>query len=216
MHWWQSVERALQNLEGVAPLRDIYREVRAVREANGDTTPASLEEVVRKELEYNSSDSSNWRETRDLFFSVHGIGKGIWGLRSTIAVELPATDLAPPEPEAPAPTIPVTINRIIRDTLMARKVKALHHSKCQICGTSIQLANSRAYAEAHHIIPLGAPHKGPDVPSNIIVVCPNHHAMLDFGALMLSSSEIEIADGHTISDESIQYHNSIIMPSAIV
>lgn len=216
MLWWETVEIALLNLGGVAPLRKIYDEVRVVRQAHGDSVPVSLEEVVRKELEYNSSDSSNWRGTRDMFFSVHGIGKGIWGLRSAISANPVASDLAPPpETQGPAPTLEVTTNRIIRDTVMTRKVKALHHSRCQICGSSIHLPDGRAYSEAHHLIPLGAPHKGPDTPSNIIVVCPNHHAMLDLGCMSLASGEIATVDGHSISAESIGYHNSVIVPSAI-
>ncbi|ACM27888.1 HNH endonuclease [Rhizobium rhizogenes] len=215
MQWWQSVEFALENLGGVAPLKKIYDEVRKVRQASGDTTPVSLEEVVRKELEYNSSDSSNWHKRRDLFFSVHGIGRGIWGLRSAIKTEPPASDLAPPsEIEGAVLAKEVTTNRIIRDTVMTCKVKALHHSKCQICGTSISLPDGRAYSEAHHIIPLGAPHRGPDIPSNIIIVCPNHHAMLDLGCMCLMSSAITAVDGHDISLQSIAYHNDVIVPTA--
>lgn len=215
MLWWESVEAALSNLGGVAPLKKIYDGVRTVRQTHGDSIPVSLEEVVRKELEYNSSDSSNWRGTRDIFFSVHGIGKGIWGLRSSIKADPVASDIAPPpETQGVAPTIEVSTNRIIRDTVMTRKVKALHHSKCQICGSTIQLPDGRAYSEAHHIIPLGTPHKGPDTPSNIIVVCPNHHAMLDLGCMNLASDEITMVDGHNISAESIEYHNSVIVPSA--
>lgn len=215
MNWWQSVERALENLGGVAPLKKLYDEVREVRQANGDTTPVSLEEVVRKELEYNSSDSTNWHKRRDLFFSVQGIGKGIWGLRSALKAEPLASDLAPPlEAEGPAPTKEVTTNRIVRDTVMTRKVKALHHSKCQICGTSISLPDGSEYSEAHHLIPLGAPHRGPDTPSNIIIVCPNHHAMLDLGCVDLMISAITAVDGHEISRESIAYHNDFIVPAA--
>jgi hypothetical protein len=215
MHWWQSVETSLANLGGVAPLKEIYAEVRSVRQANGDSVPVSLEEVVRKELEYNSSDSSNWRGTRDVFFSVHGIGKGIWGLRSLLEIPPTASDLTPPPGNGdPAPRVEVITYRIIRDTIMTQKVKALHRSKCQICGTSISLQNGSKYSEAHHIIPLGAPHKGPDIPSNIIVVCPNHHAMLDLGCMDLAQSEISLVEGHTISPQSIDYHNSVIVPAA--
>lgn len=215
MNWWQSVEAALENLGGVAPLKKIYDEVRKVRQANGDTTPVSLEEVVRKELEYNSSDSTNWHKRRDLFFSVHGIGRGIWGLRAAIKTEPPASDLAePPEVDGSTPTKEVTTNRIIRDTIMTRKVKALHHSKCQICGTAISLPNGSEYSEAHHIIPLGAPHKGPDTPSNIIIVCPNHHAMLDLGCMDLVSTAITTVEGHSVASESIAYHNDVIIPAA--
>ncbi len=215
MNWWQSVETALGNLGGVAPLKVIYEEVRKVRQENGDTTPVSLEEVVRKELEYNSSDSSNWHKRRDLFFSVHGIGRGIWGLRSAIKTEPLASDLVlSPGTDSTAPTREVTTNRIIRDTIMTRKVKALHHSKCQICGTTIFLPKGSGYSEAHHIVPLGAPHKGPDTPSNIIIVCPNHHAMLDLGCMDLVDSMITTVEGHCISPESITYHNDVIVPAA--
>ena len=214
MRWWESVQTGLSNLGGIATLSDLYKEVRRVRTAHGDTTPNSTEEVIRKELEYNSSDSTNWQGTRDLFFSVHGIGKGVWGLRSMIADEPSAIDLELDESEGTAPTAEVTICRIIRDTAMTRKIKALHRSVCQICGTSIDLPNGRKYAEAHHIIPLGAPHFGPDVPSNIIVVCPNHHAMLDLGCTEIGIGDIANVDGHQISNKSIDYHNEVIVPSA--
>ncbi|MDR6308148.1 hypothetical protein FHS66_001331 [Pacificitalea manganoxidans] len=216
MYWWKSVETALGNLGGVATLKDLYVEVRSVRLSSGDTMPGSIEAVVRKELEYNSSDSSNWRGDRNLFFSVHGVGKGVWGLRSQLEPEPSASDLAPPEPEedgaSEAPISEVTVNRIIRDTEMARKIKALHHSECQICGLTIHLTDGRPYAEAHHVIPLGRPHKGPDIPSNIIVVCPNHHAMLDLGCIPLNPSELREVPGHKISTTSINYHNDQIVP----
>lgn len=204
------MEVALTNLGGVATLKDLYGEVRRVRIAHNDTLPVSIEEVVRKELEYNSSDSSNWRGARDLFFSVHGIGRGTWGLRRKIEPEPRASDLPPPE-ETQTVTIEVTVNRIIRDTVMTRKIKALHHGKCQICETEIILPDGRNYSEAHHIIPLGAPHKGPDLPSNIIVVCPNHHAMLDLGCITLDHGALRVVSGHEIAHQSIAYHNDVIV-----
>lgn len=210
MLWWQSVEAALVNLGGVASLKDLYDEVRRVRVRDGDTTPVSLEEVVRKELEYNSSDSTNWRKTRDVFFSVEGIGKGVWGLREILKPAPLAVDLAPPETDGSAPTVEAWVNRIVRDTLMGRKIKALHGSQCQICGETIVLPDGRRYAEAHHIIPLGKPHGGPDTPSNIIVLCPNHHAMLDLGCLPLNEQQLRHVKGHTISAKSIDYHNSVV------
>jgi 5-methylcytosine-specific restriction endonuclease McrA len=208
VYWWESVEQALGNLGGNSSLKDLYPEVRNVRLENGDTTPVSLEEVVRKELEYNSSDSSNWRGTRDIFFSVHGLGNGVWGLRDQLAETPKAIDLADLDGNQLPPIEEQTIMRVIRDTGMTRKIKTLHANKCQICGSSITLPDGRSYSEAHHIIPLGAPHHGPDTPENILVVCPNHHAMLDFGCILLDGSSLRSAHGHSVSSASIEYHNA--------
>ena len=37
----------------------------------------------------------------------------------------------------------------------------------------------RRHAEICHIKPLGRPHNGPDVPENILCLCPNCHVLLD-------------------------------------
>ncbi len=211
MFWFQSVERALENLGGSSTLKRLYDEVRRVRIAAGDSTPVSLEEVVRKELEYNSSDSSNWRGDRDLFFSVHGIGKGVWGLRASIVASPVASDISDADEDTPTKVKEQFVYRIIRDTVMTRKVKALHSHKCQLCSSSITLPDGNAYAEAHHVIPIGSPHNGPDVPTNIVVVCPNHHAMLDLACIPLDPSKLRTIDGHTVAQASIDYHNTVIM-----
>src|SRR5579871_2142363 len=58
----------------------------------------------------------------------------------------PASDLC--EPEGPN-RAPCTTYRILRDTPLARKVKAAHNHACQVCGTTLRLLDSQAYAEAH-------------------------------------------------------------------
>ena len=104
----------------------------------------------------------------------------------------------------------ILLNRIIRDTTLTRKVKDLHQNKCQICGKVIQLQEDRLYSEAHHVKPLGNPHNGPDIIENILVVCPNHHVMLDYGAIELKINEIKKVEGHNVVKEYIQYHNKEI------
>ena len=104
----------------------------------------------------------------------------------------------------------VITNRIIRDTVLARQVKRLNNYECQLCGHTIILPNGSRYAEAHHIRPLGEPHNGPDAIENIICVCPNHHAELDYGVRPLAPEGIRYAQGHSISSTYIQYHNEVI------
>ena len=113
-----------------------------------------------------------------------------------------AEDTGEPEPTIRSKCVTY---RVLRDTSLARQVKADNSYKCQICGTTLHLADGSPYAEAHHIKPLGKPHNGPDVRPNIICVCPNHHVLLDYGAISLTKSDFP-----EIAEEYIDYHNSVI------
>lgn len=101
------------------------------------------------------------------------------------------------------------IYRVIRDTELCKHLKLLHKHRCQLCGQSITLRDGTQYSEAHHIRPLGTPHHGSDLRENILIVCPNHHVMLDYGVIELSLSSITKSRHHRISRKSIDYHNSL-------
>ncbi|HEX2696220.1 MAG TPA: HNH endonuclease [Anaerolineales bacterium] len=100
--------------------------------------------------------------------------------------------------------------RIIRDTKVSFWVKYVHDYRCQICGETLQLGPEEYYAEAHHIKPLGKDHNGPDVIENVLCVCPNHHVLLDYGAIRIEKSQLRNIEGHEINDDYIDYHNSVI------
>lgn len=108
--------------------------------------------------------------------------------------------------ETPPPRIISTVYRHIRDTAASRAVKLAYGSKCQLCGYTFELPDGSAYAEAHHIKPLG--HDGPDNKANLICVCPNHHAMLDYFAMPLDKAKLRQVAGHTIAQKFIDYHNA--------
>jgi putative restriction endonuclease len=95
---------------------------------------------------------------------------------------------APPEVEVaePAPRYEATVSRLVRDTRITRQVKALHGYRCQVCGERLATP-AGFYAEAAHIRPLGAPHHGPDNLSNVLCLCPNHHALFDFGSFGIAA-----------------------------
>jgi 5-methylcytosine-specific restriction endonuclease McrA len=120
-----------------------------------------------------------------------------------------AIDLAKP----PA-RVKSTTYRVIRDTKLAKQVKALHNYECQLCRKTIVLPDGSRYAEAHHIRPLGKPHNGLDRMDNIMCVCPNHHAELDYGASLLSVKNIQKTQGHYINEEYVFYHNKVICTEA--
>ena len=106
-----------------------------------------------------------------------------------------------------------TISRIIRDTEQARSIKALYDYRCQICNIRLE-GPGGPYVEAAHIKPLGSPHNGPDVPGNIICLCPNHHVLFDIGSFVINDDlslfgsiegDLTINQRHTILREYLEY-----------
>jgi putative restriction endonuclease len=106
-----------------------------------------------------------------------------------------------------------TITRLVRSTTVGECVKRLHDFTCQICGARLETM-AGAYAEACHIKPLGRPHNGPDVPEDILCLCPNCHVLLDELALWIDDDLsiegrkrfLRVDPRHSLSSDSLQYH----------
>lgn len=111
--------------------------------------------------------------------------------------------------DPPPGRVKYKINRIIRDTAKARHLKELHKHRCQILDCDDSICNG-IYSEAHHIKPLGGNAPGPDSESNILVLCPNHHAMCDLALLPLDLSNLRLDPKHQISQAFIDYHNGLV------
>ena len=101
--------------------------------------------------------------------------------------------------QEPALRHAVTADRLIRDAALAQKVKEIHDFTCQVCGERLESPGG-PYAEAAHIKPLGRPDDGPDVESNMLCVCPNHHKLLDNGGIVVDESWriIHVVDGRVL------------------
>jgi len=202
--WIEDITSALESLGGVAPLQEIYEEVKRIRSA---PHPTSFKATIRGAIERNSSDSKAHAGGNDIFFSVHGLGAGVWGLRYYVPLTPVANDIGiiPIGTAEPSRGEQITY-RVLRETYLARKLKLMHNNRCQICSLTLKI-NGSTYSEAHHIIPLGKPHNGPDTPDNIIVVCPNCHVQLDYFSMELVQEKIIGVAGHEIGQKSIEYHN---------
>ncbi len=123
----------------------------------------------------------------------------------------------------PAPRAQILIQRLVRNTDVAQCVKRLHQHTCQICGARIETA-AGAYAEGAHIRPLGRPHNGPDVPENVLCLCPNDHVRFDFGELMVLDDltvatrlgarlgRLRTVSGHDVAGEYLAYHRERVVP----
>jgi predicted HNH restriction endonuclease len=209
--WLDDIVKAIEIRGGVASLSEIYEELKLIRPNLARTRPEEgyWQATVRRTIESHSSDSQNFEGSRarnDIFYSVEGIGRGIWGLREETRYTPNAFDLEHPEPTT---RTRVETYRVLRDTALARRLKELHQDSCQICGVQLQLSD-RTYSEAHHIKPLGKPHNGPDVAENILVLCPNDHALLDYGAMKIDLTQLQQNPTHQVAPQYVSYHNTVI------
>lgn len=112
------------------------------------------------------------------------------------------------------------VDELRRDGTLVSELKALYDHRCQLCGRRRLQGTDRGYSEAHHLRPLGDPHGGPDVPGNIVVVCPNHHADFDHGMVTIdpdtraithaydesANDALTVADAHAVGTEFLRYH----------
>jgi hypothetical protein len=204
-NWEDDIVVALTNLGGSSSYEKLYSEIERIR----PDLPPTWQAIIRRRIQDLSSDSVGFKSGADLFFSVEGLGAGVWGLRAFVRNTPLAIDL-PSGNERPDQVIATTY-RILRDTELTRKIKLLHRNQCQICGQMIHIQGGATYSEAHHIKPLGAPHLGPDKPENILVLCPNHHVLCDYGATTLQLDQIRAVEGHWVSQEYLDYHNAVIV-----
>jgi predicted restriction endonuclease len=88
------------------------------------------------------------------------------------------------------------VKKIKRDLMAVRKLKDIYKDECQICGFVIEKADGGRYSEVAHI--KGLSDKGQDNIMNMLVLCPNHHKMLDFGKMSISLDNKEAIIGKKV------------------
>jgi putative restriction endonuclease len=115
------------------------------------------------------------------------------------------------------PRVEQSTLRVVRESAVARHVKALHGHACQVCGQALEVPGGR-YAEVAHIRPLGRPHNGPGTMDNILCLCPNHHVLFDRGSLTIDARNIVQPLGsplrtiavHLVGAKNAEYHRTRI------
>lgn len=76
-------------------------------------------------------------------------------------------------------------SRLVRDWKLPKKLKKLYGGRCQYCDFTFEKKDGQRYSEAAHIKPISLREADLDVKDNLLVLCPNHHKMLDHGALRI-------------------------------
>lgn len=115
--------------------------------------------------------------------------------------------------------IPYKGSRIKRDYSLPDKIKSKYSNKCQVCGVQLK-SPCGDIAVGAHIKGLGKPHKGPDKLSNMLCLCPNHHAQFDAFSFYIEPKNLEIINlkgfegkkikiKHKIDKKYFEYHKEI-------
>ncbi len=143
---------------------------------------------------------------------------GVWQLAAPKLLPVKEFVSAPSDLAELPPRFESRVSRVIRDTRTAQELKSLYEFRCQVCGFRLEPSPGTFYIEVHHVRPLGGGHDGLDTSNNMLVLCPNHHAMFDFGIpRFLSPNDIEMAGTryplttkHHLAPDVITYHNNVI------
>jgi len=103
---------------------------------------------------------------------------------------------------SPPARVEQTIQRIVRDTRITRQIKELYDYTCQVCEVCLPTPVA-PYAEAAHIRPLGRPHDGRDILSNVLCLCPNDHVLFDFGAITVSPNTFLVTGDRSVEGRTL-------------
>ncbi|MEV0067211.1 YDG/SRA domain-containing protein [Amycolatopsis sp. NPDC050768] len=87
------------------------------------------------------------------------------------------------------------VQRIVRSTPVAERVKSLYDHTCQMCGLKLVVTGDQGYSQGAHIQALGGLHRGPDVVGNLLCLCPNCHVLFDSGALIVQPDRSLLLNG---------------------
>ena len=154
----------------------------------------------------------------DDIWSDHGTdGFLVWRFRLVKITSAERIEAPGPSAQLAGTTAPkrstVYTTRVIRNSEVGTYVKQAYGYRCQISGERLETP-SGPYAEACHIQPVGKPHDGPDVVSNVLCLSPNMHVLFDLGAIGIADDltilgrggKLAVNPEHEISLEAIRYH----------
>jgi len=92
----------------------------------------------------------------------------------------------PVSSQTPIPPIRQTsgvVTRYIRESKYGKELKKEYNYKCCFCEIEVERPFDFPYVESCHLKPLNE--EGPDSKENLLILCPNHHIELDYGAISI-------------------------------
>lgn len=198
--WIDEVIDVILLLGGQGHYKDIYAMIEN-RQVMNLKVNKNWDATVRKTIELHSSDSKAFNGKEDIFYSVNGLLKGVWGIRSTYytqndipitsdviekeyvclertARKLPLEELkskAKKQTPRPPKQVPLKTITIVRNPYVSEYSKRLANGVCRLCNQSAPFDDQygNPYLESHHVKWLSK--NGLDTIDNTVALCPNCH-----------------------------------------
>lgn len=196
---FDTVVAALRSLGGQARPAEIAGEIRRILPG---PHPENLLQSVRARIQECSSDSRFWKGKRDLFYSVHGIGGGVWGLRemdllNPLNEDGFADSAEPYMAREGAAALRTHLRRERSRSLVEKFKRQLRSFACDVCGFDFGEVYGdlgRGFIEAHHRVPVSALAAGAKTKiGDLSPVYSNCHRMLHrFGTLSLDELKLRL------------------------
>lgn len=180
----ETVTEALRSLGGEARPAEIAQEIKRIFTG---PHPDRLLQSVRARIQECSSDSKFWKKKRDIFYSVHGIGGGVWGLREMDLLNPSNGDGFADAAELfmaseGALQLRTHLRRERSRSLVDRFKSNLSSFSCVVCNFDFFESYGEVglgFIEAHHKLPVSMLHPGAKTKlDDLVAVCSNCHRML--------------------------------------
>lgn len=184
MTWKQLLQEALEHLGGEACLKEIYE---YVQNSGEKSLTRRWKNTIQGELERFSSDSKKYGGREDLFYSVHGLGEGRWGLRGFVPT---AASMDITQDDAGFPEGRVVLRKhLLRErnhqVILLAKQRYLEqhgHLECEACGFNFEACYGeigQGFIEGHHTKPVSELEPGEQTRAeDIVLLCSNCHSMI--------------------------------------
>ena len=181
--WLADLIEVYNQLGGVAKYSDVEALAKKIRTKRGATWTRKSDATIRRTVEDNSPDSDNFTGRNRVFYSVKGLGRGVWGLlpeydTSTAQKKIELTDVG-------TAAYAEGIEGILRETIYltksrdrklveARKLK--DDFTCQVCAYRKMIENQKYIIDVHHLNPIGTMSEIRLTSiDDLICLCPNCH-----------------------------------------
>eukprot|EP00918_Siedleckia_nematoides_P013151 GHVU01028702.1.p1 GENE.GHVU01028702.1~~GHVU01028702.1.p1 ORF type:complete len:210 (-),score=28.23 GHVU01028702.1:440-1069(-) len=196
--WKEDIIKAFNQIGGEGHYTDIYSAVEEIR--GTENLPKSWKAIVRGSIETYSSHSEKYDGKNDIFYSVDGIGKGIWGLNefkeSETVLDLTEDDIEFPEGKK------VLRQHISRERnpklIRLAKEKFIRENNnlyCEVCGFDFEKEYGdlgKGFIEGHHSKPISELKENEKTKiEDIVMVCSNCHKMLHRKRPWLKKNELK-------------------------
>lgn len=186
--WLHDLILVLNDLGGEALYKDIYPLAKKRRLSREASWTKDAEASIRRTIEDNAPSSNNYKKKKhkkEVFYSVHGHGKGRWALFPRYRkLKQENFELQQYEQGIEGIRKEYIYLKYSRDPLIAEKRKQKDNFTCQACGFYKKISENHFIIDVHHLNPISQSNGEVFTAiDDLICLCPNCHRIAHSGKM---------------------------------